>query len=279
MERTLETHGKLAAVKQLAKVTDHVVVSFSGGKDSLAVLALCKRFIPQVSAVFFYKFPNLTFEQDYLARVGRMLKVTIEQYPAPSLIALLQSGTYGSDRIRGTGAIVEPPWWRSKARESKMLNAFLLRSTGASYAAVGIKKYDTLVRYHTIYKQFGFMNTRDHIAYPVIDWKDSEVWSYIRLNRLPVNPIYARTGRSFGTLTPASLKAVRDLFPKDFKKIEALYPDIWASVVRGEEIERVKANRRAFVTERRKAANAAEASGVHDRASGSSEDQESAVQP
>lgn len=246
----MDIRGRLTAIKALAKVTDSVTVSFSGGKDSLVTLDLCTKFIPKVTAVFFYKIPNLQFENAYFSKIKKIYGVDVVKFPSPSLLNFLKEGAYGSDTVKGVKALPDLGWWQC-IKERFQINSVIRQMTGAAWVAVGVKKYDTVLRYTSIYKRYGNMNLRDRVSYPVIDWKDKDIWNYIRRNNLPTNPLYARCGRSFGMLVPKTVTAIREMFPEDYARIKALYPHVGVIEERGKMVEVVKAAHMEEVRSRR----------------------------
>ena len=57
---------------------------------------------------------------------------------------------------------------------------------------------------------------------PIIDWTDSDIWTYIQENNIPMNPLYARGWKRIGCLgCPMAAKSNREL--SEYPKYRAAY--------------------------------------------------------
>jgi phosphoadenosine phosphosulfate reductase len=61
-------------------------------------------------------------------------------------------------------------------------------------------------------------------AYPIADWTNAQVFSYLQFQQIPLPPEYRRLGHSFGDTEAGDLLFVRDHFPDDYAKILAVFP-------------------------------------------------------
>jgi phosphoadenosine phosphosulfate reductase len=68
-------------VRVQSGITDSVIVSYSGGKDSAVVLDLCHRYFKTVHAFFMYQVSDLSFQEATLRRAEK--KYGIEIYRVP----------------------------------------------------------------------------------------------------------------------------------------------------------------------------------------------------
>lgn len=68
-------------IKTQARLTDSVIVGFSGGKDSIVCLDLCMRYFQNVKPYFMYLVPGLEFQEDMLRRYEARYGVEITRLP------------------------------------------------------------------------------------------------------------------------------------------------------------------------------------------------------
>lgn len=68
-------------IKTQAKVTDSVIVAFSGGKESIVTLDLCFRYFKNVRAFFMYICPDLSFQERTLEWYEKKYQTEIIRIP------------------------------------------------------------------------------------------------------------------------------------------------------------------------------------------------------
>lgn len=70
---------------------------------------------------------------------------------------------------------------------------------GRGFVAVGVRREESVKRskYDVISKSKSKSNK--YLFYPILEWREDEIWSYIEENNLPVNPLYDE-GRRVGCL-------------------------------------------------------------------------------
>jgi len=164
------------------------VVSFSGGKDSTAMLLRLLELGEPIDEIIFadsgFEFPEL---YDYIKRIEKYIgrSITILQ-PQEGLFEKWFAGeiTRGKykGKIRGLPMLVNPCWW---TRESKLL-PLQKAHKDANIVYVGIA-YDERERMSKV---------DGKLRYPLVDWKWTEQDCIDYLNKKGLfNPLYVNFGR------------------------------------------------------------------------------------
>ena len=82
-------------IKTASAVSDSVIVSFSGGKESIVVLDMCMRHFKRVAAFHMYQFPHLSFSDEQIDWYERRYPgLEIIDLPHPNLSANMHYGIY-----------------------------------------------------------------------------------------------------------------------------------------------------------------------------------------
>lgn len=245
MEYTAEHKAKLASslyaisdyVKQLGE--QHVIVALSGGKESLVTLDLCCKRFQKVTCYYLYYVQGLSFREkifSYLRKRYEANGLDIFQLPSPALPHYLRSGqfryeTAASKRARNFGFRDIENYVRSK--------------TGARFVATGEKILDSMHRQAQI-KSHGGVDFDRMRFYPVAHWKESQVFNYLKINRIHLPSDYAlmenvKTSGSrthnFAVFSAEALVKVREKYPEDWEKIVEQFPGIGSMTFRFENID------------------------------------------
>lgn len=209
---------------------DSIIVGFSGGKDALATLDLCKQHISRVEAYFLYLIPGLSFQENYLAYIERKYSLTIHRLPSPTMSDWLRSGGY---RLPSAGA--------AKTRRIKRIDIenHLRAKLGIDWFATGEKAIDSIERNAMIRRVKGIDPKRRQI-WPLAYWNDSAVWNFLKRNNILLPPDYRFSEganykpRSFGSMGPLELTFIRENYPADYQKITDMFPLLHANLLRSE---------------------------------------------
>ena len=199
-----------------AKQYDAVIVSYSDGKDSRAVMDLCLRSFKRVEAFFMYLVPGLECVELGLAQAEKQWGVKIRQYPHWIASRYIRDGVY-----------CHPSWERDNVRPYKLAHVYALAmaDTNARLIATGQKKSDSASR-----RRLMTFSKRTDILHVIAEWNKYDVLSYMQMRGIPKPP---STGDTAGIdLTPRALNFLYETFPADFKRLCEYFPFAEAAVWR-----------------------------------------------
>ena len=214
-------------VKAQSKITDSVIVAFSGGKESIVVLDLCHRYFKNVRAFFMYICPGLSFQEKTLEWYERKYQMEIIRIPHMDVSEYFH---YGSFRIP------DPTFPIVSIND---IYSYIRLETGIWWIAAGERIADSIVR-RAIMKKSGSIDVQRGRLYPVAEWKKSEVADYIKFHNLYLGQDSKKLGFSFKSLWGKELSMLKTYFPDDYQRILNLYPFAGAGVKRFEEMNNGK---------------------------------------
>lgn len=208
-------------VKAASRFSDEVIVSFSGGKDSVVVLDLCMRHFRKVHAFFMYQVPGLSFQEATLRWYEQRYGIEILRVPHPELATWLRLGVFRHEDY-GVPAI-----------NFNDVYHYVRRQTGGWWIAAGERIADSIWR-RAMMKQSGSIDRKRGRFYPVAYFRRPDVVGYIERHRLKVSPESRYLGHSFRSLEPEEMFLTRLHYPDDFRKIERWFPFVGAAVAKFE---------------------------------------------
>lgn len=207
MEQTYRT------INAVREKSDSVIVFCSLGKDSLVTLDLVYPQFKRVVCVFMYFVPHLEHIERWIDWVkSRYPKVEFMQIPHWNLSYILRGGLY---------CVPNPKVKLIKLAD--VVKAMRLK-TGISYAFLGMKKADGMNRRLMLkgYAENEYIN--NGVVYPLADWTQKDVLSYMKLHGLP-QPIRYSLKASSGTgFNIDCFLWLRQNFPDDLQKIYRTFP-------------------------------------------------------
>lgn len=189
------------------------IVFFSCGKDSIAMLDMIAPVFDEVICVFMYFVPGL-------AHIERYLKDAATRYKN---VQVIQKEHFINTTIRRNGLFCLPQ--KQKILTLSDVDAQVRQETGINLSFYGSKKNDGMNR-RIMLNTYGDLpiQKKTQKYYPLADFSNKEVLSYIRTKRLPV-PI------KYGTKASNGLGFNLDCFlwmrhnePGDLEKIYKQYP-------------------------------------------------------
>ena len=81
-------------VKTQSKITDSVIVAFSGGKESIVVLDLCFKYFKHVQPYYMYICPNLSFQDKMIKWYENKYDTEIIQIPHMQVCEFFHYGSF-----------------------------------------------------------------------------------------------------------------------------------------------------------------------------------------
>lgn len=210
-------------IKELQRVAgqyEHVLVAFSGGKDSLVCLDLACRVFKKVTGFFLYLVPGLESAQKPIDEAAKRYGIEILQYPGILLPRFLKNRLYCSTHQK-----IASKLWEFSLHE---LYAVIMQDTGIYCIINGAKEADSIWRKTKYFKFY----TMDQVVYPLRKWRKFDVLSYCKIYdiKLP-DKVYTSSGIDLST--PGLLR-LHDNFPQDFERLCEYFPYAGAVVKRRE---------------------------------------------
>lgn len=196
-----------------------VLLSFSGGKDSIACwLKMRDHF--EIVPFFMYLVPGLSFVDESIAYYEDFFNTKIIRVPHPSLYRMLNN------------LVFQPP-----DRVPIILSANLPNFTyddlsnwiGADhglktiFTANGVRAADSPNRRSSI-NTYGPITWSRNYFYPVWDMKIAELVDLLKKHGAKLSREYELFGRSFDGIDHRFLHIIKDVFPKDYETIIHWFP-------------------------------------------------------
>lgn len=204
-----ETYKSIDAIREKS---DSALLFLSLGKDSLVLLDLIYPKFDRIVCVFMYFVPGLEHIQRWINWVkAKYPKVELMEIPHWNLSYILRSGLY---------CVPNPKVKLLKLAD--VVKAMQLRF-GIYYTFLGMKKADGMNRrlmlkgYEPTYENKG-------MCYPLADWTQKDILSYMKQHRLPTPVRYGlKASNGVGFNVDCFLWLEKN-FPNDLKLIYRTFP-------------------------------------------------------
>lgn len=209
-----------------AAIQSDCLVSYSGGKDSLAVIDLCCKTFKTVKSFFWFTVPDLDVCNKQIEFAQERWGIEVIQIPHWDMVKCMKNGLW-CDITPGADKIPE--------LDLKLGYAYAMDVCDSQICATGMKDADGLPR-----RQF-FANLRDsgnpfwnRLIHPIRGWSKKDVIDYLKVNDIPVPPSEKGAVTSGVGLVHDALCWLHDEHPKDFQKLLKWYPYAEAAIKRRE---------------------------------------------
>ena len=208
---------------------DTVILSFSGGKDSVGAYIQLKRHFGNVVPVYMYTVPGLKFVEDSLRYYEQVMGRHILRFPHPSLFRLLNNLILQSPEHCQIIERADLPIYDYDALFQVVREVYGISDD--AYVATGVRARDNLVRWASI-KTHGPMNPTRRQFYPIFDWDKARLLKEIFDSKIDISVEYPLFGRSFDGLDYRSVAIIKEEFPDDYERIMELFPLVDLEVMR-----------------------------------------------
>lgn len=215
----------LDQIKTQATINDSVLVSFSMGKDSIAVMDMCFKYFKNVQPFFMYMVPGLKFQEEALSKYEHHYKKKIIRVPHFETADFYRFGSF------------RDPDYSVPRVKIKSIYDYLRSKTGICWIAGGEKINDSIVR-RAMLKHSGSIDEQRLRFYPVMYWTDKDVKQYIKMHGLLYPKFNRELGFSFHSLAGKELSAIKRIYPQDYQRILKFFPEAEAGVLQYEAYKR-----------------------------------------
>lgn len=220
---TAKLANAIARSRRVGELSRTVCVGLSGGKDSLCTLdVVCRSAaFDHVECLAMYIVRGLESFEVPVLRAAERYGVPIRWVPHPMVSGFLSRST-----LRMHSA-------QTKSYKLKDVEAYVTSQGGPEWFAYGDRSSDSIAR-HAITKQCDGVKVEWCRLWPIWDWKDRDVYGYIKHRRLRPAHRWQQSRSSGLTLEGRDLSALKKAFPNDYRKIIEAFPFAEIQVVRYE---------------------------------------------
>ena len=174
-------HSSLV-INTVKEKTDRVILFYSCGKDSIAMLDMIAPLFKEVVCVYMYFVKGLN-------HIDRFINYSKSKYKN---VTFLEVPHWNLSRALKIGFFCQP---QKNIRLLKLRDVIdrVRAKTGINWCFIGMKQADSLNRRLMLRTyEHEAINSKSQIAYPLSLWKKNEVISYIRFHKLPTPVEYSK---------------------------------------------------------------------------------------
>ena len=220
----MKPHETINIVKKQANKV--ILFHSATGKDSIALLDLLAPHFEKIVCVFMYYVKNLAYEHRYIEWAKKMYpNCEFIEVPHFAVTSFVKRGYLG---LKKDSSI--------KDRTLKDVTKQIKQMTGIDWAFFGFKKIDSIDRRIMLNELPTGISESTKNAYPLADFKNSQVLEHINNRRLipPFNYNKAKPSSGCDISDPTFLDYMKQKYPDDLQKIFKTYPYTEAILFRHE---------------------------------------------
>lgn len=219
------------AIAQQAKRLglNNVVLSFSGGKDSLAAWIVMRDAGINVVPCYKAQFPDLEFEQGMIRYYEKFFGTKIHQVLHAGFYNMMSQSVFADPimlRYQELLNFRERPDNDAIMQKWKKKHGYELLPT-----VIGLKKGDSAQRFMRIARA-GVITKDKRFIYPMANASDKMCFQILKAAGCPLPSFYQENGESFDTLRITTLDWIQKHAPKDWERIQFWLPFIKLEYVR-----------------------------------------------
>ena len=210
-------------LREAADESEAVLVAYSGGKDSLAVIDLCSRAFKRMEAFFMVFLPGLRCCQPLIDYAKERWGVTVREYVHPQVVVSLQKEIFCPVRDKyGEYGDLE----KLSIQDVYKVAA---QETGIRLIANGQRRSDYMFRASNARKA-----QRTKTICPIVGWNKFDVLAYLKARNIPIPDAQKGTQTTGIDLSIPRLLWLFDNYPDDFDRISQVFPYVGAVPARRE---------------------------------------------
>lgn len=197
---------------------ESVMLYFSTGKDSLVCLDLMQRFMKGKFALcYMWTYPGISYRE-------RFIKIIEDKYS----VKVFQESSYDVNNIYiREGIKIKKSSFVQKENEIR-------EKYKALWLVYGYKKADSLTRRGMLSNLPNGLDEKTHRAFPVSEWSEKQIFTYIKQNKIPLPVEYDAGFRNIDIYKGESLLWLKANYPEDYEKQRSRYPTMEADLIRAQ---------------------------------------------
>ncbi|GAB1462278.1 phosphoadenosine phosphosulfate reductase domain-containing protein [Pedobacter sp.] len=206
-------HHTKEVLDSIGQKTDTVILFYSSGKDSIALLDMLAKRFKKVVVVLMYFVKGLE-------HIERFISFSEKNYKN---IEVIQVPHWCLTHIQKNGLFCSPNPKIKTLKLADVISSVRLR-TGIDYVVLGMKQADNMNRRIMLRGHENEAISSTNLVYPLSKWKDSEVLRYLKNNKLP-QPVQYGNKRSNGAGFDIDVFLyLQKHYPNDLRMILDKYP-------------------------------------------------------